>query len=102
MNNFKKRCKKGETILETLVAILIITFSSIMLVNLTLTATKINKVVEQEDSQFREDLMVAEQALTGTNGEVTIESDGSTYTYDVEYYGKDDGLYSYRALNGGA
>lgn len=101
MIKFNKRCKKGETILETLFAILIITFSSIMLVNVTLTATRINKVIEQEDTEFREDLMEAEKAVTGTNGEVKITSNESNYTYDVEYFGKDDGLYSYRALNGG-
>lgn len=102
MTNFKKRCKKGETILETLIAILIITFSSVMLVNLTLTATRMNKDTEQEDNKFREDLMDAEKAESGTNGDVTISSGGSSYTYQVEYFGKDNGLYSYRALNGGS
>ena len=102
MTNFRKRSKKGETILETLIAILIITFSSVMLVNLTITATRMNKVTEQEDDKFRQALMEAEKAESGSSGEVTIKSGGSSYTYEVEYFGEDDGLYSYRASNGGA
>jgi len=102
MKNLKKRLKKGETIIEALFAILIITFSSVMLVNLTLTATKINKDIEQEDTEFRNNLMAAEREESGNRGEVTIRSGSSNYTYDVEYFGNDNGLYSYRALNGGS
>ena len=46
MRNIRKRASKGETLVETLVAIVIITFSAIILVNMTIASTNINRKVE--------------------------------------------------------
>ena len=95
MRNIRKRSAKGETLVETLVAILIITFSAIILVNTTIASTNINRKVESSDTNFREELAAAEGLQEPVDGKITIKGD-KTYTYDVEYYGKEDGLRSYR------
>ena len=89
MRNTHKRASKGETLVETLVAIVIITFSAIILVNMTIASTNIN-------TNFREELAAAEGLQNPAKGQITVKSESGTYRYSVEYYGKEDGLRSYR------
>ena len=95
MRNICKRASKGETLVETLVAIVIITFSAIILVNMTIASTNINRKVESSDTNFREELAAAEGLQNPVDGQITIKGE-KTYSYKVEYYGKEDGLRSYR------
>lgn len=96
MRNTHKRASKGETLVETLVAIVIITFSAIILVNMTIASTNINRKVESSDTNFREELAAAEGLQNPAKGQITAKSESGTYRYSVEYYGKEDGLRSYR------
>ena len=101
MHNTHKRASKGETLVETLVAIVIITFSAIILINMTIASTNINRKVESSDTNFREELAAAEGLQNPAKGQITVKSKSETgasksYKYTVEYYGKEDGLRSYR------
>ena len=96
MRNIRKRASKGETLVETLVAIVIITFSAIILVNMTIASTNINRKVESSDTNFRDELAAAEGLQNPAIGQITVKSESGTYKYSVEYYGKEDGLRSYR------
>lgn len=96
MRNTHKRASKGETLVETLVAIVIITFSAIILVNMTIASTNINRKVESSDTNFRDELAAAEGLQNPAKGQITVKSESRTYKYSVEYYGKEDGLRSYR------
>ena len=89
MRNIRKRASKGETLVETLVAIVIITFSAI-------ASTNINRKVESSDTNFRDELAAAEGLQNPAKGQITVKSESGTYKYSVEYYGKEDGLRSYR------
>ena len=73
----------------------IITFSAIILVNMTIASTNINRKVESSDTNFREELAAAEGLQNPVDGQITIKGE-KTYSYKVEYYGKEDGLRSYR------
>ncbi|WP_312043664.1 type IV pilus modification PilV family protein [Anaerotignum sp.] len=93
--------KKGETLLETLVAILILTVSAMLLAEVTASSTRINLDAEKVDKKYREDLEKVEKRETPISGEVTIKSGGTTYTYDVNYYGDKSGFTSYATKEGG-
>lgn len=93
--------KKGETLLETLVAILILTVSAMLLAEVTASSTRINLDAEKVDKKYREDLEKVEKRETPISGEVTIQSGGTTYTYNVNYYGDSSGFTSYATKEGG-
>lgn len=93
--------KKGETLLETLVAILILTVSAMLLAEVTASSTRINLDAEKVDKQYREDLEKVEKREAPTAGVVTIQSGGTSYTYDVNYYGDRTGFTSYVTKEGG-
>ena len=75
MRNTRKRASKGETLVETLVAILIITFSAIILVNMTIASTNINRKVESSDTNFREERAAAEGLQKHVDGQITIKGE---------------------------
>ena len=87
-----KRCIKGETLVETLAAILIASLSTMMLL-------KINRSAASSDESFLQQQYTAEQQGTDENrSSVTIKSAGNSQvygTYDVDHYGKDGELQSY-------
>lgn len=94
-----KRCIKGETLVETLAAILIASLSTMMLLTATITASKINRSAASSDESFLQQQYTAEQQGTDENrSSVTIKSAGNSQvygTYDVDHYGKDGKLQSY-------
>ncbi len=96
----KRRSIKGETLLETLVAILILTISAMMLAEMTASSVRINRTVEKIDKEYRENVSAAEKRKFYKNETVTIKTTDKEYTYKVEYYGKADGLTSYKAEEG--
>ena len=93
-----KRRIKGETLVETLAAILIASLST-MLLTATITASKINRSAASSDESFLQQQYTAEQQGTDENrSSVTIKSAGNSQvygTYDVDHYGKDGELQSY-------
>jgi len=96
------RRSRGETLVETLAAILIVTLSSIVLVTAAVTAARINRGAAQRDAALEAEIRTAEEQAAGTAGVVGVEEDGSKKgTYSVFYYGGDGTLASYAYEGGG-
>ena len=85
----KLREKKGESIIESLIAILICTLSVGMLVMMVTTSTKLRKKSEDGLAQYKDGLndMISGDADTKDgNGNVTITMDGKPFEVPVDYY----------------
>lgn len=102
MSGIKKKANtKGETLVETLVAILILTFSAMLLAEVSATAIRMNQEIEAVDTKYRDELAGVEKREVPFSGEVTIKSGGNTYHYQVDFYGDGVGLTSYQSKTGG-
>jgi hypothetical protein len=95
----KKLGTKGETLIETLVAIIILTVSAMLLAVVTATSVRMNQKIEDVDKNYRDELAVVEKRDTSFEGKITIQrlSDGHSYTYDVNFFGNEGDLTSYQA-----
>lgn len=101
MYKLHKRVNRGETLVETLAAILVVALSTVLLVQLTMASTRLNRDVERADSSFRAELAAAEGLQEPQAGVLTVQGALGTYSYEVEYYGAADGLRAYRLPIGG-
>lgn len=113
MDKMKKklRSKKGESLIESLVSILIFTLASIMLYTMLSTSVRLNQAAKDADAKYEVEMIYAEQGEkaypelpAGANGDgnVNIElvKDGGNkqtlVRYNVEIHRQDkDSLYSY-------
>lgn len=100
MRRFIKE-NKGETLIETLVAILILTLSAMLLTGMSATANRINLRADAIDAAYRSEVEAVEKKELGKIGTITIAVDAEAYTYEVEYFGETPGLVSYQAAVGG-
>lgn len=110
----KLRSRAGESLVESLAAILIFTLASIVMYTMVTTAADINMTAKEADRANQEQMLIAEQGdVSSGSGTVsmTVEvtaQDGTTTTVKiaevpVDIYGGTDGtLYSYYAKEGGA
>ena len=96
--------QKGETLVETLVALLIATFSVMMLTASITSSARINKQNSNADDKYTEELKRVEsyEADAGFEAkEIQIKFDfgnGTTIVKDAILYGGEDGrLASYKA-----
>ena len=99
----KLKSKKGETLIETLVAILVIVFSGLTLYYAVTTSARINAAAATADNAFREQTVAAEQQQTVSyagKAQIVSSSDGFSADVDVKYSGGDGKLSSYQ-LSGG-
>lgn len=91
----KLKNRKGETLMETLVAILVFTLSSVLLYSMASTATDINRTARQDDKQFQEQVVAVEQAKgSKTTGTVSITIGSGSTNVNVDVYRSGD-LYAY-------
>ena len=94
------KSQKGETLIETLVAMLTIVLSVALLCTCVMTAANINKDTREADKVYREELLAAE-GRTGTAraGQVKITSSSGNIGLElrsVTIYGDDtDDFISY-------
>lgn len=101
----KMQSKAGESLIESMVAILIFTLSSIVMYSMVTAAADINATAKQKDLETQQQMAVAEMGEgTGTDGTVTfsfVTHEGATRiiaSENVSVYGEpDNGLYSYYA-----
>jgi type II secretory pathway component PulJ len=102
MRKLKKRA--GETLIETLAAILIVSLASVVLVQTVITSAQIGAKSGGADKRFSEALTAAEKAdAPKGSGTVTIAGEGNSVSATVNFYGGGSGnqsLTSYYA--GGA
>lgn len=90
--------RRGESLIESMVAILVFTFASIIMLTMITSAVNINQVAKDADQAYFEQ-MTAIEAKGGTPGSGYIEfsfSNGSLKeTVPVAVYGAADGLHAY-------
>lgn len=105
MKQFVKRLKSrsGETLIESLAAILIFTFASIGMLFMITSAMNINKMVEEADEKYYKDMRAVEMAGLDENAsveqvDVSFSIGGITKdSVKVTVYGGED-LYAYYAV----
>lgn len=104
----KLKACRGETLTETLAAILMVALSAVVLCTLAVTAARINRAAGEGDARFRQNQAVVERQrpdADGTlaqNGSVTITVNGAASTYPVTIYTMENGdLTSYVYREGG-
>lgn len=103
MNKVLKRLKSrgGETLVESMAAILIFTFGSIIMLSMVTAAADINKAAKEADAKHRDQMATVEKGDgAGTQGVIvfTYGSAGNakTESADVRVYSlEEDGLYAY-------
>lgn len=107
MNNLLKklRSKAGESLVETLAAILIFTMASIVMYSMVTTAADLNRKAKETDQAVQSQMTAIEKgeesAKSGTE-KVTFSMNGSTMAeVDVDIYGGNGKLYSYFARKAG-
>lgn len=96
----KLSARRGETLTETLVAILVISLSAAVLAAMIGAASRMNRLAIQQDEANYAAISAAETGSgTATNGKVTIKVNGISTEYDVGFYGG-SGFVSYRKAGG--
>lgn len=96
MKTFCRRLgdNRGETLLESMAAILIFTFASILLLTMLTTAKEINQAASQWDAAKAADMELAEMAeQEAAPGTVQFVIHGCTETVEVEVFGSEPGGY---------
>lgn len=100
MKNLMRKLKSrvGESLVESLAAMLIFTMASIVLFSMVSTAGDINTQAKQKDQQIQQQMVDVEKGITRSGGgTVTMTMDGDVIAQipvDV-YGGEDDSLFSY-------
>ncbi len=98
------RSANGETLVETLVAVLVATFAAVVLIGSTVVAGNLNLSARTKDA----DLSAAQLAVESRNAETTepatatlVADDGTSLgTYEITVYKGDKDLYAAYAKAG--
>ncbi|MCI2057282.1 MAG: hypothetical protein LKJ86_09085 [Oscillibacter sp.] len=99
----KLKSSRGETLVETLVAILTVTLASLLFLQMTNSAASINRSTAAADETFQADLSAAEiQSGAASSGTVTLQNGAASYSYGVDVYTSSDGNLTSYAAEGGA
>ncbi|WP_294856275.1 hypothetical protein [uncultured Oscillibacter sp.] len=103
----RKRRTSGETLVETLAAILIAALASILLLQMTVVSVRINEKARQMDEDYRTALSAAESqregSFAGEDVAIALDSPEKKWNYSVSYYHHQSGeLTAYAAQGGGA
>ena len=102
----KLKSKAGESLVESLAAILVFTMASIVMYSLVTSAANINRTAKEMDAQNQAHMIAVEmgeqEAKNGT-ATVTMTLNGETIAQDVVdiYGGQDGSLYTYFIQTGG-
>ncbi|MEG0755489.1 MAG: hypothetical protein RR450_03755 [Oscillospiraceae bacterium] len=94
----KLRQSRGETLIETLVAILVMTCASVLLATMLLAASNLNGKALEQDQIFNNQLTAAETSKTPlADVDVQFTEKGTVVaTIKSSLYGSIDGLNAYR------
>ncbi len=96
----KLRSRRGETLIESMAAILIFTMASIVLYSMVTTAGDINSTAKEMDREIQEQMVGIEKGdptVVEGGAQVNISMNGTSLaTVDVVVYGgKNGGLFAY-------
>ena len=102
----KLKSKAGESLIESMAAILIFTMASIVMYSMVTTAADINRTAKEMDEANQQHLIAVEKGLPGAkNGsaDITLSLNGTEIAEtNVDIYGGQDGsLYTYFVHTGG-
>jgi competence protein ComGC len=100
----KLTSSKGETLIETLVAVLIVSLASLVFVAMFLMSKTMNETALSADQTFYTELSAAEKHTNTTAASVTVRwTDGAAYyqTFNVDRTGSSGQLMSYILTGGG-
>jgi hypothetical protein len=81
-----RRARVGETLVETLAAIVLVTLASIVLITAATTATALNRSADEQSNTIASEVSAAETNNTSyanTTGNVTFKFDNSAETENV-------------------
>lgn len=94
--NCKLSSRRGDTLVEVLVSILVAGLSVALLVGMIATGTKFNAKARASDDALYQELSAAEGRSASLGREtLTLTVGGEEYRLTVEVYGAEDGLTSY-------
>ncbi|MGI6032196.1 MAG: type IV pilus modification PilV family protein [Coriobacteriales bacterium] len=93
----KERSLKGETLVETLAAILVCVCAAVALLTGTTVASRSNQTADARADEISQQVAACE-AQEDSTGTTQVTIDGTSYTVDI--YGGDD-LLSYKLSSGG-
>ena len=85
------RALRGETLVETLAAILVVSLTSVFLLTSIMAAQRVNRRAGEADEQLRLEQDVVERRENGKPGTVQVGSS----QYDVIRYGEGKALQGY-------
>lgn len=97
----KLRSRAGESLVESLAAILIFTMASIGMFSMVTAAADINQTAKEADRTSQEQMLIAEQGEgSSTSGTVTMtlvsgDDTINVIVADVDIYGTEGGLFAY-------
>ena len=102
----KLKSKAGESLIESLAAILIFTMASIVMYTMVTTAGDLNRTAKEMDNANQQHMIAVEKGLPDAkNGSAVITfSLGSTEIAQTQvdiYGGEDDSLFTYFIQTGG-
>ena len=102
----KLKSKAGESLIESMAAILIFTMASIVMYSMVTTAADINRTAKEMDETNQQHMIAVEKGLPeAQNGSAIITfSLGSTEIAQTQvdiYGGQDDSLFTYFVQTGG-
>ena len=91
--------RRGETLIETLAAILVASMSTALLFFAVTASVRINEKAAHNDAGYYESISAAEKQET-VSGDIldkkaTIQGNGQTFETEIVFYGG-NGMYSYR------
>ncbi|MEF9853060.1 MAG: hypothetical protein RR879_06360 [Hydrogenoanaerobacterium sp.] len=94
----KLRCSSGETLVETLVAVLVMTCASVLFATMLLSASHMNNEAQQQDIKHYEQISAAEAGnpLAGSKSVTITENVVPVTILTVTAYGTEGGIVSYR------
>lgn len=85
------RARRGETLVETLAAILVVSLTSVFLLTSIMAAQRVNRRAGEADEQLRLEQDAVERRENGKLGTVQVGSS----QYDVIRYGEGEALQGY-------
>ena len=101
----KVTSRRGETLVETLAAILLVALSSTLFLTLITAGVRISAGGDRKTQQLNEEFSLAEEADPhgghASTGTVTLTQNGRTQSIPVTYYGDEGSLRAYRRSGGG-
>lgn len=89
--------RAGDTLIETIAAILIVALSAVLLLSAAAVSVNANRKTIAADEKFAAEIQAAEAMTeTSSSGSINITAQGFSKSVAVTYFGKEGELISYK------